>query len=210
MRYEHKPVMLEECIASLNIDKDGIYIDGTLGGAGHATEIIRRLDKGTLIGIDQDADAIEASGARLSQIRKNAGLILVRGNFRHMADLVRQCGFDKVDGILLDIGVSSHQLDEAERGFSYQNDAPLDMRMDRDQELNAATIVNTYDEEKIRKIIREYGEEKWAARIASFIAAARAKSMIETTGQLAEIVKAPIPAKARRDARIRQKGHSRH
>lgn len=199
MRYEHKPVMLEECIASLNIDKDGIYIDGTLGGAGHATEIIRRLDKGTLIGIDQDADAIEASGARLSQIRKNAGLILVRGNFRHMADLVRQCGFDKVDGILLDIGVSSHQLDEAERGFSYQNDAPLDMRMDRDQELNAATIVNTYDEEKIRKIIREYGEEKWAARIASFIAAARAKSMIETTGQLAEIVKAAIPAKARRD-----------
>ena len=135
--------------------------------------------------------------ARLSQIRKNAGLILV-GEISGIWRTGEQCGFDKVDGILLDIGVSSHQLDEAERGFSYQNDAPLDMRMDRDQELNAATIVNTYDEEKIRKIIREYGEEKWAARIASFIAAARAKSMIETTGQLAEIVKAAIPAKARR------------
>ena len=169
MRYDHKPVMLEECIASLNIDKNGIYIDGTLGGAGHSTAIINRLDRGTLIGIDQDADAIGVSEARLSKVRQDAGLVLIKGNFRHMADLVRQHGFDKVDGILLDIGVSSHQLDEAERGFSYQKDAPLDMRMDRDQELDAATIVNTYGEEEIKKILREYGEEKWAARITSFI-----------------------------------------
>ena len=199
MRYEHKPVMLDACISSLNIDKDGIYIDGTLGGAGHSAEIIRRLDRGTLIGIDQDATAIEVSGERLSKIRKNAGLVLICGNFRFMADLVRQHGFDKVDGILLDIGVSSHQLDEAERGFSYQKDAPLDMRMDRGNELDAATIVNTYDEEEIKKIIRDYGEEKWAARIASFIVMERSRSRIETTGRLAEIVKAAIPARARRN-----------
>ncbi|HEY8349920.1 MAG TPA: 16S rRNA (cytosine(1402)-N(4))-methyltransferase RsmH [Clostridia bacterium] len=199
MLYEHKPVMLEECITSLNIDKDGIYIDGTLGGAGHSAEIIKRLDKGTLIGIDQDSNAIKVSEERLSRIRGNAGLVLIKGNFRNMADLVRQRGFDKVDGILLDIGVSSHQLDEAERGFSYQHDAPLDMRMDRDNPLDAATIVNTYDEDEIRDIIWEYGEEKWAARIASFIAAARNRNRIETTGQLAEIIKAAIPAKARRD-----------
>ncbi|HOJ80302.1 MAG TPA: 16S rRNA (cytosine(1402)-N(4))-methyltransferase RsmH [Clostridiales bacterium] len=199
MLYEHKPVMLEECITSLNIDKDGIYIDGTLGGAGHSAEIIKRLDKGTLIGIDQDSNAIKVSEERLSRVRKNAGLVLIKGNFRNMADLVRQRGFDKVDGILLDIGVSSHQLDEAERGFSYQQDAPLDMRMDRDNPLDAATIVNTYDEDEIRDIIREYGEEKWAARIASFIAAARSRNRIETTGQLAEIIKAAIPAKARRN-----------
>jgi len=199
MLYEHKPVMLEECITSLNIDKDRIYIDGTLGGAGHSAEIIKRLDKGTLIGIDQDSNAIKVSEERLSRIRGNAGLVLIKGNFRNMADLVRQRGFDKVDGILLDIGVSSHQLDEAERGFSYQHDAPLDMRMDRDNPLDAATIVNTYDEDEIRDIIWEYGEEKWAARIASFIAAARNRNRIETTGQLAEIIKAAIPAKARRD-----------
>jgi len=199
MLYEHKPVMLEECITSLNIDKDGIYIDGTVGGAGHSAEIIKRLDKGTLIGIDQDSNAIKVSEERLSRVRKNAGLVLIKGNFRNMADLVRQRGFDKVDGILLDIGVSSHQLDEAERGFSYQQDAPLDMRMDRDNPLDAATIVNTYDEDEIRDIIREYGEEKWAARIASFIAAARSRNRIETTGQLAEIIKAAIPAKARRN-----------
>jgi 16S rRNA (cytosine1402-N4)-methyltransferase len=198
MQYDHKPVMLEECIASLNIDKNGIYIDGTLGGAGHSAEIIRRLDRGTLIGIDQDANAIEVSSARLSQVRKNAGLVLIKGNFRHMAELVRQHGFDNVDGILLDIGVSSHQLDEAERGFSYQKDAPLDMRMDMDQELDAAAIVNTYGEEEIKNIIREYGEEKWAARIASFIVRERARNRIETTGQLADIIKAAIPAAARR------------
>ncbi|HOQ06192.1 MAG TPA: 16S rRNA (cytosine(1402)-N(4))-methyltransferase RsmH [Clostridiales bacterium] len=199
MQFDHKPVMLEECIASLDIDKDGIYIDGTVGGAGHSSEIIRRLDKGTLIGIDQDADAIKASEERLAKVRKNAGLVLIKGNFRYMADLVRQRGFDRVDGILLDIGVSSHQLDEAGRGFSYQKDAPLDMRMDRDNPLDAATIVNTYPEEELRDIIREYGEEKWASRIASFIVEARSRNRIETTGQLAEIIKAAIPARARRN-----------
>lgn len=199
MEFEHKPVMLDECIASLNIDKDGIYIDGTLGGAGHSTEIIKRLDNGTLIGIDQDAAAIEASGKRLKEVQGNAGLILIRGNFRDMAELVRRHGIEKADGILLDIGVSSHQLDEAERGFSYQKDAPLDMRMDRSRSLDAATIVNTYKEKEIRDIIREYGEENWAARIASFIVRARSEGRIETTGQLADIIKAAIPAQARRE-----------
>lgn len=199
MEFEHKPVMLDECISSLNIDKDGIYIDGTLGGAGHSTEIIRRLDNGTLIGIDQDASAIEVSGERLRKVQGNARLILIRGNFRDMAELVGQQGIHNVDGILLDIGVSSHQLDEAERGFSYQKDAPLDMRMDRNHSLDAATIVNTYDENEIRDIIREYGEENWAARIASFIVRARSEIRIETTGQLADIIKAAIPAQARRE-----------
>jgi len=199
MKFEHKPVLLEECIASLNIDKNGTYIDGTLGGAGHSTEIIKRLDRGTLIGIDQDEDAIEVSGKRLREVQNNANLVLIKGNFRDMANLVRQHGIEEVDGILLDIGVSSYQLDEAERGFSYQKDAPLDMRMDRSRGLNAATIVNTYDEKDIRDIIWQYGEEKWASRIASFIVKARNESRIETTGQLADIIKAAIPASARRD-----------
>ena len=207
MRYEHKPVMLDACISSLNIDKDGIYIDGTLGGAGHSAEIIRRLDRGTLIGIDLDATAIEVSGERLSKIRKNAGLVLICGNFRFMADLVRQHGFDKVDGILLDIGVSSHQLDEAERGFSYQKDAPLDMRMDRGNELDAATIVNTYDEEEIKKIIRDYGEEKWAARIASFIVMERKQKQDRDHGPAGGNRESRHTSRARRMALIRRKGH---
>lgn len=199
MEFEHKPVLLEECIASLNIDKNGTYVDGTLGGAGHSLEIIKRLDHGTLIGIDQDAAAIETAGKRLREVQNNANLVIIKGNFRDMAELVRERGIDKVDGILLDIGVSSYQLDEAERGFSYQKDAPLDMRMDRSNSLNAATIVNTYDEKDIRDIIRQYGEEKWAARIASFIVRARSERRIETTGQLADIIKAAIPANARRE-----------
>jgi 16S rRNA (cytosine1402-N4)-methyltransferase len=199
MEFEHKPVLLEECIESLNIDKDGIYIDGTLGGAGHSSEIIKRLDKGTLIGIDQDQAAIEAAGERLGRLRRDAGLILIHGNFRDMKMLATRHGIEAVDGILLDIGVSSYQLDEADRGFSYQKDAPLDMRMDRSRSLNAADIVNTYDEKDIRRIIRDYGEENWASRIAAFIAEARKEKRIETTGQLAEIIKAAIPAGARRE-----------
>ncbi len=199
MEFEHKPVLLEECIASLNIDKNGTYVDGTLGGAGHSKEIIKKLDRGTLIGIDQDAAAIEASGKRLKELQSNAGLLLIRGNFRNIAHLVRQHGIEKVDGILLDIGVSSHQLDEAERGFSYQKDAPLDMRMDRSRSLDAATIVNTYDEKEIKDIVRKYGEENWAARIAAFIVKARTERRIETTGQLTDIIKAAIPAQARRE-----------
>ncbi len=199
MEFDHKPVLLEECIASLNIDKNGTYIDGTLGGAGHSSEIIKRLEKGTLIGIDQDSDAIKVAGERLNSVRKYAGLVLIKGNFRNMEQLVRQQGIDRVDGILLDIGVSSYQLDEVERGFSYQHDAPLDMRMDRSLSLDAAEIVNTYDENVIKEIIREYGEENWASRIATFITEARKEKRIETTGQLVDIIKAAIPAQARRD-----------
>lgn len=199
MDFEHKPVLLNECIDSLNIDKNGTYIDGTLGGAGHSCEIIRRLDKGTLIGIDQDMTAIEVAGERLGQLRRDAGLILINGNFRNMGQLVAQHGIEAVDGILLDIGVSSYQLDKAERGFSYQQDAPLDMRMDRRCSLDAAEIVNTYDEKAIRKIISDYGEENWAARIAAFITEARKEIRIETTGQLVDIIKAAIPAQARRE-----------
>lgn len=199
MNFNHRPVLLDECIDSLDIKSDGVYIDGTLGGAGHSLEILKKLDKGTLVGIDQDDTALEVSGQRLQQAKGNAEFLLIKGNFRNMAQLLRQHGIEGVDGILLDIGVSSHQLDEADRGFSYQNDAPLDMRMDRTQELDAATIVNTYDEKAIKEIIREYGEENWAARIASFIVKARSENRIETTGQLVDIIKAAIPAQARRE-----------
>jgi 16S rRNA (cytosine1402-N4)-methyltransferase len=199
MDFRHRPVLLDECIESLNIKSDGVYLDGTLGGAGHSSEILKKLDKGTLVGMDQDGFALEVSGERLKKIQGNAGLVLIRGNFRNMARLLKDHGIDGVDGILLDIGVSSHQLDEAERGFSYQQDSPLDMRMDRTSRLDAATIVNTYDERAIKDIIREYGEENWAARIASFIVKARSERKLETTGQLVEIIKAAIPAPARRE-----------
>jgi len=199
MDFNHKPVLLDECIESLNIKSDGIYVDGTLGGAGHSLEILKRLDKGTLVGIDQDEFALRVSQERLEKVQGSANLVLIKGNFRDMEKLLRLNGINAVDGILLDIGVSSHQLDEAERGFSYMQDAPLDMRMDREQELDAATIVNTYGESEIRDIIREYGEENWASRIASFIVKARETGKIETTGQLVEIIKAAIPARARRE-----------
>jgi 16S rRNA (cytosine1402-N4)-methyltransferase len=199
MDFRHRPVLLDECIESLNIKSDGVYLDGTLGGAGHSSEILKKLDKGTLVGMDQDGFALEVSGERLKKIQGTAGLVLIRGNFRNMARLLKDHGVNGVDGILLDIGVSSHQLDEAERGFSYQQDSPLDMRMDRTSRLDAATIVNTYDERAIKDIIREYGEENWAARIASFIIKARSERKLETTGQLVEIIKAAIPAPARRE-----------
>lgn len=199
MNFSHKPVLLNECIDSLNIKSNGTYLDGTLGGAGHSLEILKKLDKGTMIGIDQDEFALKISGERLEQAKGNAKVVLIRGNFRDMAKLVKDQGIEQVDGILLDIGVSSHQLDEAERGFSYQQDAPLDMRMDRSRKIDAATIVNTYEEKVIRDIIRQYGEENWASRIASFIVKAREEGRIDTTGQLVDIIKAAIPAQARRD-----------
>lgn len=199
MDFNHRPVMLNECIDSLNIKSDGIYVDGTLGGAGHSIEILKKLDKGTLVGMDQDEFALEVSGERLRSTQGTAGLLLIKGNFRYLVRLLKAQGIQKVDGILLDIGVSSHQLDEAERGFSYQQDAPLDMRMDRSGSLDAATLVNTYDEKAIKDIIREYGEENWASRIASFIVKARNEGRIETTGQLVDIIKAAIPAQARRE-----------
>lgn len=199
MDFNHRPVLLDECIESLNIKSDGTYLDGTLGGAGHSLEILKKLDKGTLIGIDQDDFAIEVAEDRLRKVQSSAALVLIKGNFRDMAQLLGQNGIDGVDGILLDIGVSSHQLDEAQRGFSYKQDAPLDMRMDRNWEPDAATIVNTYSEREIKDIIRKYGEENWAARIASFIVKARETERIETTGQLVDIIKAAIPANARRE-----------
>lgn len=200
MEFNHKPVLLEECIENLNIRCDGVYIDGTLGGAGHSSEIYRRLGKeGTLVGMDQDAFALEISRERLRTIGGQAGLIFAKGNFRDIGEICRTHGIDKVDGILLDLGVSSHQLDESERGFSYQKDAPLDMRMDRQSKLDAGTIVNEYHEYEIKKIIRDYGEENWAARIASFIVKARKEQKIESTGRLVEIIKAAIPSAARRE-----------
>lgn len=199
MDFNHRPVLLDECIESLNIKSDGTYIDGTLGGAGHSLEIIKKLDKGTLVGIDQDDFALETAGERLRREQGNAGLVLIKGNFRNMPQLLASKGIEGADGILLDIGTSSHQLDEAERGFSYMQDSPLDMRMDRTGKLDAGTIVNTYGEKAIKDIIREFGEENWAARIASFIVKARVEKRIETTGQLVEIIKAAIPAQARRD-----------
>lgn len=201
MEFNHKPVLFEETIDSLDIKAGGIYLDGTLGGAGHSLGILGKLDGGTLIGIDQDEYALKIAGERLKQA--NAGrdnkLVLIHGNFRDMAELLGKPGLSRVDGILLDIGVSSYQLDEGERGFSYQQDAPLDMRMDRSKGLDAAAIVNTYGEKEIRDIISDYGEENWAARIASFIVKTRKESPIETTGQLVDIIKAAIPAQARRE-----------
>jgi len=199
MEFNHKPVLLQECLDGLNIKSDGTYLDGTLGGAGHSAEIIKRLAGGTLIGIDQDETALKVSGERLEKVRGKNRVILIKGNFRNLARLARENGIEGVDGILLDIGVSSHQLDEAERGFSYMQDAPLDMRMDRTSDLDAETIVNTYDEQTLKNIIRDFGEENWAARIASFIVRARTENRITTTGQLVDIIKAAIPAGARRE-----------
>lgn len=184
----------------MNIKPDGIYIDGTIGGAGHSIEIFRRLGSGgKLIGIDQDRFALEISQQRLQTIDGQAELVLENSNFKFMKEICLQTGVDNVDGILLDLGVSSHQLDEAERGFSYMKEAPLDMRMDRTLQLNAAEIVNNYDERSIKEIIRDYGEEKWAARIAAFIIKARDEKRIESTSSLVEIIKAAIPSSARRE-----------
>ncbi len=200
MVFEHKPVLLEECIESLNIKPDGIYVDGTLGGAGHSAEIYKRLGaKGLLMGMDQDAFALETSEQRLKSLQGQAAVILENSNFENIGEACRKNGIDKVDGILLDIGVSSHQLDEAERGFSYQHDAPLDMRMDRRRQLDAGIIVNEYPENEIRDIIRDYGEENWAARIAAFIVKARKEKRIDTTYELVDVIKAAIPSGARRE-----------
>ncbi|NTV89456.1 MAG: 16S rRNA (cytosine(1402)-N(4))-methyltransferase RsmH [Clostridiales bacterium] len=200
MEFEHKSVLLDECLENLNIKENGIYIDGTLGGAGHSSEIYKRLGKeGLLLGIDQDDFALETSAKRLEDIGGKARFITQKGNFREIKAICERVGIEGADGILLDLGVSSHQLDEAERGFSYQKDAPLDMRMDRTRELDAMKIVNTCDEAEIGRIIRDYGEENWWARIASFIVKARSEKPIETTWQLVDIIKAAIPSSARRD-----------
>lgn len=194
MGFEHKSVLLEETINGLNIRPDGTYVDGTLGGGGHAYEIARRLsDKGSIIGIDQDAAAVEAAGIRLKDFGEK--VTIVRSNYCEMKSRLHELGIDKVDGIILDLGVSSYQLDTAERGFSYREDAPLDMRMDTRQTMTARDIVNDYSEMELYRVIRDYGEDKFAKNIAKHIVAARGRAVIETTGQLTQIIRESIPMK---------------
>ncbi len=193
--FAHRSVLLEPCMDALAIKPDGIYVDGTAGGGGHSYEIAKRLDKGLLIAIDQDEAAIKAASAKLAPLGARARV--VRSNFRHVADVLDMLGIDKIDGILLDLGVSSYQLDTPERGFSYMADAPLDMRMDARAEKTAYDVVNGYSEFDLRRILFDYGEEKFAPRIASRIVQARADKPIETTGELTALIKAAIPAAAR-------------
>ena len=194
MEFVHKSLLLNETIDGLNIQPDGIYVDGTLGGGGHAYEVCRRLgDKGSIVGIDQDAAAIEAASARLKDFGEK--VTIVRSNYCDMKSKLHELGIDKVDGIVLDLGVSSYQLDTAERGFSYREDAPLDMRMDTRQKMTARDIVNDYEEMELYRVIRDYGEDKFAKNIAKHIVAARKVKPIETTGELTEIIRASIPMK---------------
>ena len=196
MEFKHISVLLEETIDSLQVKPDGIYVDGTLGGGGHSYEICKRLGEGgRLIGIDQDEAAIRAAGERLKEFGDK--VTIVRDNYVNFASVLDKLGVDRVDGILLDIGVSSHQIDTAERGFSYMEDAPLDMRMDMRSSLTARTIVNEYSETELFHIIRDYGEDNFAKNIAKHIVRAREQAPIETTGQLVEIIKAAVPAKVR-------------
>lgn len=197
MEFHHYSVLLNETIENLNIRPDGIYVDGTLGGGGHSYQILKRLgENGRLIGIDQDADAIQAAGERLAEFGNKATLI--RSNYANMKEELHAIGVNGVDGIVLDLGVSSFQLDTLERGFTYREpDAPLDMRMDDRNSLTARDIVNTYSENDLYRIIRDYGEDKFAKNIAKHIVAARQKQEITTTGELNEIIKAAIPQKVR-------------
>lgn len=194
MEFKHKSVLLKETIDNLNVKPDGIYVDGTLGGAGHASEVCKLLSAtGRLIGIDQDDAAIQAASERLRDYQDRT--MIIRSNYCHMVPELKKRGINSVDGIVLDLGVSSYQLDHAERGFTYREDVPLDMRMDQRQTKTAEDIVNTYSESELYRIIRDYGEDKFAKNIAKHIVAARGKSPIETTGQLTEIIRASIPMK---------------
>ena len=196
MEFKHKSVLLEETIENLNIKPDGIYVDGTLGGGGHSYHIAERLSsKGRLIGIDQDADAIAAATKRLEPFSDR--VTIVRNNYCNFEQVLKSLSIDKVDGIVLDLGVSSYQLDTAQRGFTYKVDAPLDMRMDQRQQLTAKDIVNTYSEFDLYRIIRDYGEDKFAKNIAKHIVAARQEKPLETTFELNEVIKAAIPMKFR-------------
>ena len=197
MEFKHYSVLRDETIEQLNIKPDGIYVDGTLGGAGHSYEICKRLsEKGRLIGIDQDEDAISAASKRLEEFKDR--VTIVRSNYSDMKNVLRELGIEKVDGIILDLGVSSFQLDTPERGFTYRSeDAPLDMRMDNRNPLTAKDIVNTYSEMELFRIIRDYGEDRFAKNIAKHIVKAREKSPINTTGELNEIIRAAIPQKVR-------------
>ena len=196
MEFKHKPVLLNECIEGLNIKPDGIYVDGTLGGGGHSYEIAGRLSEGgRLIGIDQDEDAIKAASKRLEPYMDR--VTIVRNNYCNMDKVLDELGIDKVDGIMLDLGVSSYQLDAADRGFTYNVDTALDMRMDQRQEITAKDIVNEYSEFDLYRIIRDYGEDRFAKNIAKHIVAARQEKPIETTFELNDIIKAAIPMKVR-------------
>ena len=196
MEFRHRSVLLEETIEGLKVKPDGIYLDGTLGGGGHSSEILKRLKGGCLIGIDQDEEALAAAGKRLSEFgEEGKRFTLIRDNYCNAAEAVRTYGVNGVDGIVLDLGVSSWQLDNAERGFSYRYDAPLDMRMDKRQTLTARDIVNDYPESALYQVIRDYGEEQFAKNIAKHIVQARQRGPIETTGQLNELISAAIPAK---------------
>ena len=197
MEFHHISVLLNECIDNLNITPDGIYVDGTMGGGGHSLEIAKRLTTGRLICIDQDPNAHEAAGKRLAEYKDR--ITFVRDNFGNIANILDSLGIEKIDGMLLDIGVSSHQLDEAERGFSYQQDAPLDMRMNPDRPFSAYDVVSGYDEDELDRVIFTYGEERWARRIAQFIVKEREAKPIETTGELVDIIKKAVPKGARKD-----------
>ncbi|MCI8785159.1 MAG: 16S rRNA (cytosine(1402)-N(4))-methyltransferase RsmH [Eubacterium sp.] len=194
MEFRHTSVLLDEVIEYLNIKPDGVYVDGTLGGAGHAGEIVKRLTGGRLIGIDQDADALLAAKERLLAYQDQ--VTLVRSNYCRMREVLKELGIEKADGILLDLGVSSYQLDVPERGFTYrEEDAPLDMRMDQRGEVTAEDIVNTYSEADLFRMIREYGEDRFAKNIAKHIVKARQKKRIQTAGELTEIIRGAIPMK---------------
>ena len=197
MEFHHNSVLLNECIDNLNIRPDGIYADGTMGGGGHSLEIAKRLTTGRLICIDQDPNAHEAAGKRLAEYKDR--ITFVRDNFGNIKSILDSLEIEKIDGMLLDIGVSSHQLDEAERGFSYQQDAPLDMRMNPDRPFSAYDVVNGYDEDELDRVIFTYGEERWARRIAQFIVKEREAKPIETTGELVDIIKKAVPKGARKD-----------
>ena len=195
--YGHKPVLLDECMEALAIKPDGVYVDGTLGRAGHSLQIVRRLTTGRLIALDRDETALAAARERLAE--HMARVTLVHSNFSRLGEVLDELGVPAVDGMLFDLGVSSPQLDDASRGFSYRQDAPLDMRMDADAPLTARELVNTYSCEALRRILFEYGEERYAAQIARAICAAREHKPIETTLELAELIRGAMPAKALRE-----------
>lgn len=194
MEFNHKSVLLKETVDGLRVKPEGIYVDGTLGGGGHSYEVCSRLgEKGSIIGIDQDEAAIEAAGVRLKDFGEK--VTIVRSNYCNMKSVLHESGIDRVDGIMLDLGVSSYQLDTADRGFSYRGDAPLDMRMDRRQEMTARDIVNGYSEMELCRVIRDYGEDRFARNIARHIVKERGRRPIETTGELTEIIRGAIPMK---------------
>ena len=197
MNFHHISVLLNECLDALDIKPEGTYVDCTLGGAGHSSEIFKRLNGGQHFGIDRDADAIEAATARMEGLNPNAKFTAIRGNFHDAKELLAAQGITEIDGVLADLGVSSHQLDVRERGFSYHDEAPLDMRMDQSQPLSAREIVNSWSEDELNRIFRDYGEEKWARQIARVICDRRKEAPIETTKDLVGIIDAAIPKKFR-------------